>query len=106
MSDAVLILSTAASPEEASRIADALVADGLAACVQMAAVQSCYRWQGAIEHAQEIRLEIKTTADRAEAAAARLRALHSYDVPEILIVPILGGSADYLAWIAASVEQT
>jgi periplasmic divalent cation tolerance protein len=102
MSDAVLILCTAATAHEAQTIARALVEERLAACVQISGIESWYRWQGAIEHAPEQRLHIKTMAALAPAVEARIKALHSYDLPEIVTLPI-GGSADYLAWIAESV---
>ena len=101
MSETVLILSTAPDRAEAERIADALVAEKLAACVQLSPIDSIYRWQGAIERAAEVRLEIKTRAALAQAVEARITALHSYDVPEIVVVPVSGGSDSYLAWIAA-----
>jgi periplasmic divalent cation tolerance protein len=104
VTDAVLILSTCGSREEADRIARALVEERLAACVQVSAIESWYRWQGKTEHAPEQRLHIKTIAALAETVTARIAALHSYDVPEIIVVPITGGSADYLAWITDSVS--
>jgi len=99
VSDHVLILSTASTRAEADTIAETLVAEKLAACVHLSAVDSVYRWQGEVEHSAEIRLSIKTRADLAGPIEARIKALHSYDVPEIVVVPIAGGSADYLAWI-------
>jgi periplasmic divalent cation tolerance protein len=102
---AVLILATAPTRDEAARIAEALVAERLAACVQLEPVESWYRWEGKVEHASEMRLQIKTMAWLGTDVTARIRALHSYDVPEIVIIPLTGGSADYLAWIEASVEQ-
>ena len=101
MSEIVLILSTAPDRAEAERIAEALVADRLAACVQLSAIDSIYRWQGAIERAAEVRLAIKTRAGLAQAVEARITALHSFELPEIVILPISGGSANYLDWIAA-----
>jgi periplasmic divalent cation tolerance protein len=101
---AVLILSTASTHDEASRIAEVLVAERLAACVQLSPIESWYRWEGKIEHAPETRLHIKTTAGRADQVRDRIRALHSYEVPEIVILPIGGGSAEYLEWIADAVR--
>jgi periplasmic divalent cation tolerance protein len=101
VSDLILILSTTPDRAEAERIAEALVTEKLAACVQLSAVDSIYRWQGAIERAAEVRLAIKTRAALAESVEARIKALHSYDTPEIVIVPIIGGSAEYLDWLAA-----
>ena len=101
---AVLILSTAPTQEEAERIAEALVAEDLAACVQLSPVESRYRWQGKVEHAAETRLHIKTMAHLAARVERRIGELHSYDVPEIVAVPITGGSPAYLGWIAQSVR--
>ena len=102
--NAVLILTTASTHDEASRIAEALVAERLAACVQLSPIESWYRWEGKVEHAPETRLHIKTTADRADQVRDRIRALHSYDVPEIVILPIGAGSADYLDWLVQAVR--
>lgn len=96
---AVLILSTAGSREEASAIAEALVCERLAACVQLDAIESWYRWQGAVEHAPEVRLQIKTRDDLVDAVERRVRDLHSYAVPEFVVIPINGGSPDYLHWV-------
>ena len=103
MTDAVLILSTASTHDEASRIAEALVSEQLAACVQLSPIESWYRWEGKVEHQPEMRLHIKTTAALAASVEARVRALHSYAVPEIVMIEIAGGSADYLGWIESSV---
>jgi periplasmic divalent cation tolerance protein len=101
----VVILSTASSHEEASRIAEALVAGRLAACVQLSPIESWYCWQGKIEHAPETRLQIKTMAHLVAEVEQRVRALHSYEVPEILVIPVIGGGADYLGWIAESIRS-
>lgn len=95
---AVLILTTTGNRAEADRIATALVGERLAACVQIEAVESVYRWRGAVETADEWRLQIKTRAGQAGDVETRIKALHGYDLPEIVVVPI-GGSAEYLAWI-------
>jgi len=101
---AILILSTAPTRAEAERIAEALVAEKLAACVQLSPIDSIYRWEGAIERAPEVRLAIKTRAELAATVEARITALHSYDVPEIVMLPISGGSSAYLDWIVAETE--
>ncbi len=102
MTTAVVVLSTAGSTEEAERIATALVAERLAACVNLVApLTSIYRWQGAIERASEVLLVIKTRRALATKLVARLRALHSYDVPEAIVLPITAGSAPYLRWLGA-----
>jgi periplasmic divalent cation tolerance protein len=100
---AILILTTAPTQEEAARIAEALVTEKLAACVQLSPIESWYRWQGKVERTAEIRLHIKTSEECADAVEQRIAALHSYELPELVRIPIMGGSADYLGWIARSV---
>ena len=98
--DTVLVLSNAPDEAVATRIADALVSEGLAACVNIGRpVQSVYRWQGVVEKATEIPLTIKTTAAKQANLIERLIALHPYDVPEAIVVPIIGGYAPYLNWV-------
>ena len=99
-----LIISTAGSRDEASRIAQALVSESLAACVNLVGpVESVYRWQGKVESCDEFLMLIKTTSARAGNAMDRLRELHSYELPEAIELDISGGSADYLRWIQDSV---
>lgn len=102
MTAAVVVLSTAGSREEAERIATALVGERLAACVNLVEqVTSIYRWQGEVERAAEVLMVIKTRRTRATALVARLRALHSYEVPEAIVLPIVAGAAPYLRWVTA-----
>jgi uncharacterized protein involved in tolerance to divalent cations len=96
----ITILTTTASPDEADRIADALVAEGLAACVQIAAIRSRYIWKGQVERADEQLLLIKTCEALFEPVRARIRELHSYETPEIVALPIAAGDGEYLAWLA------
>ncbi len=97
------VMTTTASVEDAQRIARALVEGQLAACVQVIGpLTSTYWWQDAIEEAQEYLCLIKTRRDRFEALAAAIRALHPYEVPEILAVPVAAGDASYLAWLDAT----
>ena len=85
----------------AHRIADALVAERLAACVQLLpGVASVYRWQGQVERAQEVLLLAKSTRDRLDALSARVVELHPYELPEVVAVDLAGGLPGYLAWIA------
>jgi periplasmic divalent cation tolerance protein len=101
-----LILSTAPDPATATRIAEALVQQRLAACVNIIpALTSIYRWQGAIESASELLLIIKTTTAQTEKALSVLRQLHPYEVPEGLVLPIDAGLPDYLAWIQHSTAK-
>lgn len=100
----LLCLCNCPDAASASIIAKALVAERLAACVsQLPGLQSTYRWEGAIEHADEVMLLIKTGADRLDAVTARVQALHPYELPELIAVEAAGGLAPYLAWVA---EQT
>ena len=100
MSEALIVLVTVSSREEAERIAEPLVGEQLAACVNVVGpIRSIYRWQGAVQRDDEHLLLIKTTRARYAALEARVRALHSYDVPEVIALPIEMGSADYLGWI-------
>jgi len=95
-------LSTAPDADTAARIARALVEERLAACVNLVpAVRSIYRWRDRIEDAAEVLLVIKTRAERVEALAARLRALHPYELPELVALPVADGLAPYLDWVAA-----
>ncbi|PZO91656.1 MAG: divalent-cation tolerance protein CutA [Sphingomonas sanxanigenens] len=103
MTEHVIILSTAPTRAEAESIARALVEEGLAACVQMRAIESVYRWEGGVEQAAEVALQVKTRAPLAATASARIVALHSYDVPEIVVLPVVGGSPAYLGWIDEAV---
>lgn len=88
----------------ADAIARALVAERLAACVQvLPGMRSTYRWNGAIEQADEVLLIAKTRDDRLDALIARVRALHPHELPELVAVEAAGGLAPYLAWVT---EQT
>ncbi len=105
MSGALLVLSTCASEEEAARIARALVEGRLAACVNVVpAIRSVYRWRDMIEDATESLLIIKTNQARFPALQAELARLHSYEVPEILAVPVAAGAERYMAWLGAALE--
>ncbi len=104
-SDAILVFMTAADGEEAARLADMLVGAKLAACVQiMPKMESVYRWQGQIERASEVLLIAKTAASKFAELEREVRALHSYDTPEIVAIPIVAGSAAYLEWLFANTE--
>lgn len=99
----VLLSCAAGSRENAGDIARALVSERLAACVHVLPVESHYRWQGSLHHEPEFLIQAKTTTGRTAAAEALIKRLHTYELPGIDVVPITGGSAEYLAWIAASV---
>ena len=102
------LLVTCACPDRdvADSLARALVEQRLAACVQvLPGVASTYRWEGAIEHADEVLLLAKTWDDRLEALVTTLRARHPYEVPEIMAVPAAGGLAAYLDWVRAQTRD-
>jgi len=100
-----IALSTAGSPEEASRISRELVERRLAACVNcLPGVTSVYRWQGVVEESAEVLLIIKTFAEKLPALEAALRELHSYELPEFVVLQVTAGSQLYLDWLLAAVE--
>jgi len=105
VSERVVVLSSVASAEDAGRIARALVERRLAACVNVGPpVRSFYRWKGAVQEDEERLLVIKTRRDRFEALREALVALHPYELPEAIVLPIEAGHAPYLAWIDESVQ--
>ena len=103
--DTIVVLMTAASFEEATRIAESLVDSRLAACVQvLSEMQSIYLWKGKVESAREVLMIAKTTSANFEGLQSRVRALHSYETPEIIALPIVAASKDYLEWLTSSFE--
>lgn len=99
--EARLVLATCGSLAEARRIAKAVVEKRLAACVNVVStsVESVYRWKGKVEIAKEVLLVIKTTALRLKDLEKEIARLHSYEVPEFLVLAVEGGSKKYLAWL-------
>src|SRR5277367_3655748 len=105
MTDKILVLTTAASKDEARKIGRALVERLLAACVNIVPqVGSIYRWEGEIEEAVEWLLIVKTTQAAFERVRAAILELHSYGLPECICVSIEDGSLEYLSWIGQSVK--
>ena len=106
MTNKIVVLVTCSSLKEGRRIARALVEARLAACVNVlqSPVESIYRWKGRVDTAKEFLLIVKTSRARLAALEAAVKRLHSYDVPEIIALPIEKGSRDYLAWVAESVR--
>lgn len=101
---ALVVLCTVSSSEEGRRIARDLVERRLAACVNlMPKVESIYRWQGAVESAEEVLLVVKTTPARFPELRDKILELHSYAVPEVLALPVSDGSPKYLDWLTGQV---
>ena len=105
MTDKRIVLTTSGSEDEARRIANYLVENQLAACVNLIPrIESIYRWQGKMESNREWLLLIKTTADKFAAVRDAIRELHSYELPECIAIAIEDGSPDYLQWLEQSVK--
>lgn len=104
MTDERIVLTTVGSEEEAKKIAHALVDGRLAACVNIVPrIESVYRWQGKVEEAQESLLIIKTTSAMISSLRDSLQQVHSYELPEFLVLAVEAGSEAYLNWVAESV---
>ncbi len=99
MHNHAIIMTTLPSKEEAQKLARGLVAEQLAACVQLLNIQSVYTWQGEVQEDNEVLLLIKTRSDLYDAVEVYLQTHHPYEVPEIVQVPITAGSSAYLGWV-------
>lgn len=100
-----LVFVTAPTQEQAQAIAQALVSAQLAACVSLMPIASIYTWQGKVQQEAEWQLVIKTDLRLFDRLAAEVQAMHSYEVPEIIAVPIVAGAAPYLQWLAANTQE-
>lgn len=100
----MVVACAAGTRENAAAIAAALVEGRIAACVQIFPIESVYRWDGAVRHEPELMLHAKTTRARFPDAAALIGRLHAYDLPEIVALPIVDASPDYLRWIEEAVR--
>lgn len=101
MTEIVVVLTTVADNEQAEVLARQLIDEHLAACVNLhSGMLSFYRWKGQVERDAERQMVIKTTRDRVAALERRLCELHGYELPEFLVLPVEGGSAEYLSWVA------
>ena len=99
----VVVFITAKDFDEAQKIARGLVADKLAACSNILKdVKSVFRWEEKLDQADEVMLIVKTRKSLLAKVIKKVKALHSYQVPEIIALPIVGGSKDYLNWVGAS----
>jgi periplasmic divalent cation tolerance protein len=104
--DGRIVLVTCESMRQAQKIANVVVEKRLAACVNIlgGVIQSVYRWKGSVENAKEILMVIKTTKRRLAELEREVKRLHSYDVPEFVVLPIAAGSRQYLGWLEESVK--
>lgn len=100
-----VVLVTAASQQEGEAIASALVQEKLAACVNLLPVHSVYTWQGEVQSEPEWQLLIKTDLTQFDRLEARISELHSYEVPEIIALPIVAGFSSYLNWIGETTKR-
>ncbi len=105
--DVVVVTTVTGSQEEAQRISNLLIEQRLAACAQVSGpITSTYWWEGEIESANEWAVAAKTTAGKAAACRAAIVEAHSYDVPEVLETPVLGGHPPYLHWVSRETSAT
>ena len=103
----IIVLMTAASNEEAKRLADMLVGANLAACVQiLPQMETVYRWKGKIERESEVLLIAKTLSSRFDLLEQRVRELHSYETPEIVAIPASALSTPYREWLVATLNPS
>lgn len=106
MNNFIMVYVTASSKTEAEKIAQTLLAERLIACVNIIGpVSSHFHWNGKVESAEEFLMILKSRADLFGRLEARVRALHSYEVPEVLAVPIVDGSRAYLDWLAGALNR-
>ena len=105
MSHVILVLTTVPSDALGEEIATALVSERLAACVNISApMTSIYRWKGNVERDTERQLVIKTTVDQVKVLQQRIKELHSYELPEFIVIELSGGSEAYLHWVATETQ--
>lgn len=105
MTDKIVVLSTCDTEEEAKRVAHHLVEQRLAGCVNiLPGARSVYRWKGKTEEAAEFLLLIKSSRDLFPALRAELQKVHSYEIPEVIALPIVDGSEPYLSWLDSELK--
>lgn len=105
MTEKIVVLSTCSNEEEGGKLARLLVEERLAACVNVVPrVRSFYRWKGAVESAEECLLVIKSSRGLFAQLSLALGTAHSYDLPEVLAIPVLDGAADYLRWLGENLR--
>ncbi len=105
-SEPIVVLMTAAGREEANQIAEVLVSARLAACVQiLPEIESVYRWRGEVKREKEILILAKTVASQFDELEKTVRALHSYETPEIVAIAVVGVSRPYLKWLLSQLKE-
>ncbi|MEV6718379.1 divalent-cation tolerance protein CutA [Lentzea sp. NPDC051208] len=100
MSGASVVTTTVDSAEAAESLARGIVEARLGACVQIVPIRSVYRWNGEVRVDAEWQCVVKTSALRVDELVAHIKANHTYDVPEVVVTPVIGGNDDYLAWVS------
>jgi periplasmic divalent cation tolerance protein len=106
MTDKIVILSTCATEEEGKRLASLLVEARVAACVNVIPrMRSFYRWKGAVESAEECLLIIKSSRELFDALRTEMEKNHSYEIPELIVLPIVDGASNYMTWLEASLRK-
>lgn len=100
MSSACVVTTTVGSEEAAESLAKGIVEARLGACVQIVPIRSVYRWEGEVRVDAEWQCVVKTSAIRADELVEHIKAHHTYDVPEVVVTPVVGGNDDYLAWVS------
>jgi periplasmic divalent cation tolerance protein len=106
MTDKIIVYTTCSSQESAAKMAAHLVETRVAACVSIVEAASHYRWKGAVEHAREWMLLIKSSRPLFDSLRREIAKVHEYEVPEVLAVPVLDGTPDYLAWVEDSLQPS
>ncbi|MCX7820482.1 MAG: divalent-cation tolerance protein CutA [Brevinematales bacterium] len=104
MSKYVILVSTTNKKEEAEKIVNECLKNKLAACAQIFEIKSNYWWQGEIENSVEYRFEFKTTKKKSKELIKFIKSIHSYQVPEVITIPIINGEKNYLNWIENSLK--
>lgn len=102
----IVVLTTASSEAEAEALSEALIDSKLAACITISPIRSIYRWQNKICKETEWQLVIKTRQNAFDTLAQKVQELHSYDIPELIALPVVEGSSDYLNWVDQQLERS
>jgi periplasmic divalent cation tolerance protein len=103
--DFIIVYTTTGSEEDAEKIAETLVSERLAACVQYTRIKSVYTWKGKVNKDDEFLIAVKTKRKLYKAVEKRIKELHPYECPEIIAVPIVSGGRDYLAWVSENTKE-